>query len=65
MRPNNDRDHPGVIRKYLVPFFGKYTLTSSDAKLVREFEIWRNQQIVHIPISSTLATHCTAYNREI
>ena len=65
LRPMTNRDYQRVIRKYLVPFFGKYNLTSIDAKLVREFEIWRNQQIGHMPIASTLATHCAAYNRVI
>jgi len=65
LRPMTNRDYQRVIRKYLVPFFGKYKLTSIDAKLVREFEIWRNQQIGHMPIASTLATHCAAYNRVI
>jgi len=45
-----NRDYRRVIRKYLVPFFGKYNLTSIDAKLVREFEIWRNRQIGHIRV---------------
>jgi len=62
LRPMTNRDYQRVIRKYLVPFFGKHKLTSIDAKLVREFEIWRNQQIGHMPIASTLATHCAAYN---
>ena len=65
LRPMTNRDYQRVIRKYLMPFFGKYKLTSIDAKLVREFEIWRNQQIGHMPIASTLATHCAAYNRVI
>ena len=65
LRPMTNKDYQRVIRKYLVPFFGKYNLTSIDAKLVREFEIWRNQQIGHMPIASTLATHCAAYNRVI
>lgn len=65
LRPMTNRDYQRVIRKYLVPFFGKYNLTSIDTKLVREFEIWRNQQIGHMPIASTLATHCAAYNRVI
>jgi hypothetical protein len=65
LRPMTNRDYQRVIRKYLVPFFGKYKLTSIDAKLVREFELWRNQQIGHMPIASTLATHCAAYNRVI
>lgn len=50
LRPMTNRDYQRVIRKYLVPFFGKYKLTSIDAKLVREFEIWRNQQIGHIRV---------------
>ena len=45
-----NRDYRRVIRKYLVPFFGKYNLTSIDAKLVREFKIGRNQQIGHIRV---------------
>lgn len=65
LRPMTNKDYQRVIRKYLVPFFGKYNLTSLDNKLVREFEIWRNEQIGHMPIASTLANHSAAYNRVI
>lgn len=65
LRPMTNKDYQRVIRKYLIPFFGKYNLTSIDNKLVREFEIWRNEQIGHMPIASTLATHSAAYNRVI
>jgi len=65
LRPMTNRDYQRVIRKYLVPFFGKHNLANIDNRLVREFEIWRNQQIGHMPIASTLATHCAAYNRVI
>ena len=65
LRPMTNSDYQRVIRKYLVPFFGKYNLNSIDNKLVREFETWRNQQIGHMPIASTLATHAAAFNRVI
>jgi integrase len=65
LRPMTNRDYQRVIRKYLIPFFGKYNLTSIDNKLVREFEVWRNEQIGHMPIASTLANHSAAYNRVI
>jgi site-specific recombinase XerD len=65
LRPMTNRDYQRVIRKDLMPYFGKYNLTSIDNKLVREFEVWRNQQIGHMPIASTLATHAAAFNRVI
>jgi integrase len=65
LRPMTNKDYQRVIRKYLVPFFGKYNLTSLDNRLVREFEIWRNQQIGHMPVASTLMTHSAAFNRVI
>jgi integrase len=65
LRPMTNSDYQRVIRKYLVPFFGKYNLTSLDSRLVREFEIWRNQQIGHMPVASTLMTHSAAFNRVI
>uniref|UniRef100_UPI004047D373 hypothetical protein n=1 Tax=Limnohabitans sp. TaxID=1907725 RepID=UPI004047D373 len=42
LRPMTNKDYQRVIRRYLIPFFGKYNLTSLDSNLVREFEIWRN-----------------------
>jgi integrase len=65
LRPMTNRDYQRVIRKYLIPHFGKYNLTSIDNRLVREFELWRNQQIGHMPVASTLANHAAAYNRVI
>jgi len=65
LRPMTNKDYQRVIRNYLIPFFGKYNLTSLDSNLVREFEIWRNQKIGHMPIASTLMTHSAAYNRVI
>lgn len=65
LRPMTNRDYQRVINKYLIPFFGKYNLTSIDNKLVREFELWRNEQIGRMPVASTLMTHSAAYNRVI
>lgn len=65
LRSMTNSDYQRVIRKYLVPFFGKYNLTSLNSQLVREFEIWRNQQIGHMPVASTLMTHSAAFNRVI
>mgnify|MGYP006284927305 CR=1 FL=1 len=65
IRPMTNKDYQRVIRKYFIPFFGNYNLTSIDSKLVREFELWRNQQIGHMPVASTLATHAAAFNRVI
>jgi hypothetical protein len=45
LRPMTNKDYQRAIRKYLIPHFGKYNLTSIDNNLVREFELWRNQQI--------------------
>ena len=38
LRPRTNNDYKQVINRYLIPFFGKYNLTSVDSTLVREFE---------------------------
>ena len=63
VRPMSNRDYQRVINKYLVPFFGKYLLTSINAALVREYEVWRNEQMGRAPQASTLMTHAAAYRR--
>jgi hypothetical protein len=63
VRPMSNRDYQRVINKYLVPFFGKYLLTSINAALVREYEVWRNERMGHAPQASTLMTHAAAYRR--
>jgi integrase len=65
LRPRTNNDYKQVINRYLIPFFGKYNLTSVDGSLVREFEIWRNEKIGRMPRASTLMTHASAYNRVI
>ena len=64
-KPSTNDDYKRVIRRYLIPFFGKYNITSLDSKLVREFEIWRNEKVGRMPKASTLMTHASAYNRVI
>jgi integrase len=46
-----------------VPFFGKFMLTNITTEKVRAYEQWRNEQMGRVPISSTLATHASAYSR--
>lgn len=65
LKPSTNDDYKRVIRRYLLPFFGKYNITSLDSKLIREFEIWRNTKIGRMPKASTLMTHASAYNRVI
>jgi hypothetical protein len=50
-------DYQRVIKKYLIPFFGKYNLTNIDIATVRKFELWRNEQMGSVPKASTLMTH--------
>lgn len=65
IKPHTNKDYVRTINKYLIPFFGKYMLTNVNAKLVHEYEQWRNEQIGRVPISSTLATHSSAFNKVI
>ena len=65
IKPSTNDDYKRVIHRYLIPFFGKHNLTSIDSRLVREFEIWRNEKIGHMPKASTMMTHTAAYNRVI
>lgn len=58
-------DYQRVIKKYLIPFFGKYNLTNIDIASVRKFELWRNEQMGSVPKASTLMTHASAYSRVI
>jgi len=65
IKPSTNDDYKRVIRRYLIPFFGKYNLSSINSTLVREYEMWRNEKIGRIPSGSTLMTHTAAYNRVI
>jgi len=65
IKPMTNRDYIRAINNYLVPFFGKRMLGNINAPLVREYEQWRNEKMGKVPISSTLATHSSAFSRII
>ena len=65
IKPRTCADYQRVIRKYLIPFFGKYNLTNIDIATVRKYELWRNEQMGTVPKASTLMTHASAYSRII
>lgn len=65
IRPETNRDYIRAMNNYLIPFFGKLLITNISVAKVREYEQWRNAKMKKIPISSTLATHSSAYNHVI
>lgn len=65
IRTMTNSDYIRAINKYLIPFFGKRNLENIDNTHIREYEIWRNQLMSRVPLSSTLMTHASAYNRVV
>ena len=65
IRTMTNSDYIRAIKKYLIPFFGKRYLENIDSTHIREYEIWRNQLMNRVPLSSTLMTHASAYNRVV
>ena len=65
IRAMTNSDYIRAINKYLIPFFGKRYLENIDSTHIRDYEIWRNQLMKRVPLSSTLMTHASAYNRVI
>ncbi|WP_251370163.1 integrase [Polynucleobacter sp. MWH-CaK5] len=65
IRTMTNNDYIRAINKYLIPFFGKRYLENIDNTHIREYEIWRNQLMNRVPLSSTLMTHASAYNRVV
>lgn len=63
VRRETNRDYIRAMNNYLVPFFGQFNLHNITQARVREYEQWRNQKMGKVPISSTLATHSSAFNR--
>lgn len=59
------RDYTFAINKYLIPFFGTYTIEKITAELVKDFEGWRIAMMGKIPMSSTKRNHASAYIRII
>jgi hypothetical protein len=65
IRRETNKDYLRTINKYLVPFFGKFMPSNITTEKVRAYEQWRNEQMGRVPISSTLATHASAYSRAL
>ena len=59
------RDYTFAINKYLIPFFGTYTIEKITIELVKDFEGWRIAMMGKIPMSSTKRNHASAYIRVI
>lgn len=56
-------DYASIIDRYLLPFFGKYNVSSIDNKLLDEFDMWRADKMGKLPSRSTLPSHNAALNR--
>lgn len=59
------KDYTFAINKYLIPFFGKFTITEITAEHIADFEAWRISEMGLVPKSSTKRNHASAYNRII
>jgi integrase len=65
IRPMTNNDYIRAINRYLIPFFANYYVENINSRVVDEYESWRNKKMKKIPVSSTLMTHASAYNRVI
>jgi integrase len=59
------RDYIFAINKYLIPFFGNYTIEKITTESIKDFEGWRIAMMGKIPMSSTKRNHASAYIRII
>jgi integrase len=58
-------DYVSIIERYFVPYFGDKQLELLTHTDVREFELWRERQLVPKPKTSTLNNFTTAWSRVI
>jgi integrase len=65
IKPLTNKDYVRAINKYLIPFFGNYLLENIDSEVMRKYELWRNDLMGKVPLTSTLANHASAYRRVI
>lgn len=56
-------DYITVTKKYLIPFFGNYNLTSIGYEELKKFGTWRIKTMGRTPVLSTITTHNSAMNR--
>ena len=65
IKPMTNNDYIRAINRYLIPFFSNYYLENINSQAVDQYELWRNTKMKKIPVSSTLMTHASAYNRVV
>ena len=58
-------DYLSIIERYFVPYFGERQLETLTHTDVREFELWRDRQLVRKPKTSTLNNFTSAWSRVI
>jgi integrase len=58
-------DYVSIIERYFVPYFGDKQLELLTHTDVREFELWRDRQLVRKPKTSTLNNFTSAWSRVI
>jgi integrase len=56
-------DYITSIRKYLIPFFGRYNINSIGYEEMQAFGTWRIKEMKRVPAASTITTHISAMNR--
>jgi integrase len=56
-------DYVIVTNKYLIPYFGKRSITSIDYDAIVAFDKWRTEQMGRSPHASTINTHNSALSR--
>lgn len=58
-------DYLSIIERYFIPYFGERMLEQLSHIDIREFELWRDRQMVRKPKTSTLNNFTSAWNRVI
>ena len=56
------RDYICSINKYLIPFFGEYSIGTIEQSVMSEFAQWHREKIGYEPKASTQKTHNAAFN---
>lgn len=56
-------EYKSLITKFLIPFFGKYTIDSINYQVIEEYKKWRTERLGHTPSRSTELNHNAALNK--
>ena len=56
-------DYISVIKKYLKPFFGAKSINTIGYEEIKKYSDWRTVKMKKPPVSSTVTTHISAFNR--